>query len=95
MIIEKALAEKNYGDYSADDYLNAEQNELTVTITLHEYRDLIKAKIKSEIQKEKLDWYEQYSRANKAEAEVKKLRANVEALKSAIRGDANPSNEEE
>ena len=81
MIIEKTTEDKCYSDEMLYNYLNADQHELTVTITLHEYRDLLKAKINGEYQKQKLDWFEQYNRANKAEAQVKELEAQLEAIK--------------
>ena len=81
MIIEKTCEDK----YSRDtmfDYVNADQHELTVTITLAEYRDLIETKCKHENQAEKLKWYEEYDRRIKAEARVKELEAEVNTLKS-------------
>ncbi len=82
MIIEKKINEdKYYSDEMLYNYLNADQHELTVTITLQEYRDLLKAKFNGENQKQKLDWFDQYNRANKAEAQVKELEAQLEAIK--------------
>jgi hypothetical protein len=53
--------------------VNEEQHELTVTITLSEYRYLLEKKFEATRYKEKLDWSEQYTRANKAEQKVKEL----------------------
>lgn len=84
MLIEKSFVEgKDYGD-SVFNYVDQEHHELLVTITLREYRDLLATAIDSKQKKEKLDWFEQYARANKAEAEVKELKAQIEALKNCI-----------
>ncbi len=81
MVIEKKFEDKYESDSSVYNYLNAEQHELTVTITLHEYRDLLKAKLEGEVRREKLDWFAQYNRANEAEKRVKELEAQLEALR--------------
>ena len=82
----KLIIEKTYADNGdrelLNDHVNHEQGELTVTITLHEYRELLRAKFESERQKEKLSWLEQYQRANNAEAKVKELEQKVSVLMS-------------
>ena len=86
MVIEKKFEDKYESDSSVYNYLNAEQHELTVTITLHEYRDLLKAKLEGEVKKENLDWFAQYNRANEAEMRVKELETQLEAIKNLMPG---------
>jgi hypothetical protein len=81
MIIEKTCEDK-YSRDTVFDYVNADQHELTVTITLAEYRELLEAKFEKQRQKEELKWYEQYDRANKAEQRIKELEGEVNALKN-------------
>lgn len=78
MIIEKTVIEGNRYNVSLDDYVA--ENELTVTITLSEYRDLIKTSVENKQRKEHESWLEQYSRANAAENRVKELEAEVSNL---------------
>lgn len=78
MIIEKTVIEGNRYNVSLDDYVA--ENELTVTITLSEYRDLIKTSVENKQRKEHESWLEQYNRANKAENRVKELEAEVSNL---------------
>lgn len=90
MIIEKCFEEK-YPEGVLHDYLNVEQHELTVTITLAEYRSLLLSKYKLENNQEKLNWFEQYNRANKAEAQVKELEAALSAMSRVCPSAANKS----
>ena len=78
MIIEKTVIEGNRYNVSLDDYVA--ENELTVTITLSEYRDLIKTSVENKQRKEHESWLEQYNRANLAENRVKELEAEVSNL---------------
>lgn len=78
MIIEKTVIEGNRYNISLDDYVA--ENELTVTITLSEYRDLIKTSVENKQRKEHESWLEQYQRANDAEKRVKELEAEVSNL---------------
>ena len=78
MIIEKTVIEGNRYNVCLDDYVA--ENELTVTITLSEYRDLIKTSVENKQRKEHESWLEQYNRANKAENRVKELEAEVSNL---------------
>ena len=78
MMIEKTVIEGNRYNVSLDDYVA--ENELTVTITLSEYRDLIKTSVENKQRKEHESWFEQYSRANTAENRVKELEAEVSNL---------------
>jgi len=87
MVIEKTFEDKYNGEEALFNYQNAEQHELMVTITLAEYRSLLKSKIESEQRKEKLDWYEQYKRANEALEKVKALECENAALKSLLNGE--------
>lgn len=78
MIIEKTVIEGNRYNVCLDDYVA--ENELTVTITLSEYRDLIKTSVENKQRKEHESWLEQYQRANDAEKRVKELEAEVSSL---------------
>ena len=78
MIIEKTIAENGRYDIEMRDYVA--ENELTVTITLNEYRALIKESVENKRRKEHEDWLKEYNRANTAEAKVKELEAEVSNL---------------
>ena len=78
MIIEKTVVDNNRYDVNLKDYVA--DGELTVTITLNEYRDLLRDSIEKKLQKEKLDWLDQYNRANRAESRVKELEVEVQSL---------------
>ena len=78
MIIEKTVVEGNRYSIDLDDYVA--ENELTVTITLSEYRKLIQTAVENEQRKEHESWLEQYSRANNAELKVKELEDEVKNL---------------
>ena len=78
MIIEKTVVEGNRYSVDLDNYVA--EGELTVTITLNEYRELIKTSCENKQRKEHESWVEQYSRANKAEERVKELEAEVSNL---------------
>lgn len=78
MVIEKTVVENNRYNVDLNDYVS--EGELTVTITLGEYRDLIKTSVENKQRKEHESWLEQYSRANKAEERVKELEAEVSSL---------------
>lgn len=75
MVIEKTVVENNRYNVNLDDYVS--EGELTVTITLSEYRDLIKTSVENKQRKEHESWLEQYQRANDAEKRVKKLETEV------------------
>lgn len=77
MIIEKTITDNSYS-ISADDYVA--EGELTVTITLCEYRRLINESAESKVRKEHESWLEQYTRANNAEARVKELEDELNML---------------
>ena len=78
MIIEKTVIEGNRYNVDLNDYVA--EGELTVTITLSEYRDLIKTSVENEQRKEHESWLEQYQRANDAEKRVKELEEEVSNL---------------
>ena len=78
MIIEKTVVENNRYNVNLDDYVA--EGELTVTITLSEYRDLIEKSVENKQRKEHESWLDQYNRANKAEARVKELEIEVSNL---------------
>lgn len=75
MIIEKTIAENGRYDVNLIDYVA--ENELTVTITLSEYRSLIRESVENKTRKAHEDWLKEYNRANAAEARVKELEAEV------------------
>lgn len=78
MVIEKQVVEGNRYDVNLNDYVA--ENELTVEITLSEYRNLIKESIENKQRKEHESWLEQYNRANDAEKRVKELETEVSNL---------------
>lgn len=78
MIIEKTITDNSRCDVDAMDFVA--EGELTVTITLNEYRSLIKESVENKKRKEHEDWLQQYNRANKAEARVKELEQEVSGL---------------
>ena len=91
MIIEKTVIEGNRYNVELDDYVA--EGELTVTITLSEYRQLIKTSVENQHRKEHENWLEQYSRANEAEAKVKELETEVCELYKKL-ADAEPQKSE-
>lgn len=78
MIIEKTVVENNRYNVDLNDYVA--EGELTVTITLSEYRDLIEKSVENKQRKEHESWLDQYNRANKAEERVKELETEVSNL---------------
>ena len=78
MVIEKTVVENNRYNVNLDDYVA--EGELTVTITLSEYRNLIEKSVENKQRKEHESWLEQYQRANDAEKRVKELEAEVSNL---------------
>ena len=78
MIIEKTVIEGNRYNVDLNDYVA--EGELTVTITLSEYRDLIEKSVENKQRKEHESWLEQYNRANDAEKRVKELETEVSNL---------------
>ena len=78
MVIEKTVVENNRYNVNLDDYVA--EGELTVTITLSEYRDLIEKSVENKQRKEHESWLEQYQRANDAEKRVKELEEEVSKL---------------
>ena len=78
MIIEKTVVENNRYNVNLNDYVA--EGELTVTITLSEYRDLIEKSVENKQRKDHESWLEQYNRANKAEERVKELETEVSNL---------------
>ncbi len=78
MIIEKTVIEGNRYNVDLNDYVA--EGELTVTITLSEYRDLIEKSVENKQRKEHESWLDQYNRANKAEERVKELETEVSNL---------------
>lgn len=78
MIIEKTIVENNRFDVNVNDYVA--EGELTVTITLSEYRSLVSESVENKQRKEHESWLEQYTRANNAEKRVKELEEEVNNL---------------
>lgn len=78
MVIEKTVVENNRYNVNLNDYVA--EGELTVTITLSEYRDLIEKSVENKQRKEHESWLEQYQRANDAEKKVKELEIEVSNL---------------
>ena len=78
MIIEKTITDNSRDDIYLDDF--AAEGELTVTITLNEYRKLVQSATESKCKREHESWLEQYQRANNAEERVKELEVEVNTL---------------
>lgn len=78
MIIEKTVVDNNRWDIDKNDYVA--EGEITVTITLGEYRDLVISKMRSEMYKEHENWLKEYNRANDAESRVKALEEELQNL---------------
>lgn len=78
MIIEKTVVEGNRYSVELNDYVA--EGELTVTITLSEYRELIKTSVENKQRKEHESWLDQYNRANEAERRVAELEQEVSNL---------------
>lgn len=78
MIIEKSVVENNRYDINLNDYVA--EGELTVTITLNEYRALIREAVENKARKDHESWLEQYTRANKAENRIKELETEISNL---------------
>ena len=77
MIIEKTKTDNSY-DINTKDYVA--EGELTVTITLCEYRELIKESAEARVMKERDRWLEEYRRANNAENRIKELEDELNTL---------------
>lgn len=82
MIIEKSIVDGCRSDLEMDNFVA--ENELTVTITLNEYRNLVKTSVENKQRKEHENWFEQYSRANAAENRVKELEKEVADLRKKV-----------
>lgn len=93
MIIEKTVVEGNRYNVNLNDYVA--EGELTVTITLSEYRDLIEKSVENKQRKEHESWLEQYQRANDAEKRVKELEAEVSNLYKRLAEKADDEGEED
>ena len=91
MIIEKTVVENNRYNVDLNDYVA--EGELTVTITLSEYRDLIEKSVENKQRKEHESWLDQYNRANKAEERVKELETEVSNLYKRLAEDSNSNSE--
>lgn len=92
MVIEKTVVENNRYNVDLNDYVA--EGELTVTITLGEYRDLIKTSVENKQRKEHESWVDQYNRASKAEERVKELEAEVSNLYKRLAEKADDEGEE-
>lgn len=84
MVIEKTVVENNRYNVNLNDYVA--EGELTVTITLSEYRDLIEKSVENKQRKEHESWLDQYNRANKAEERVTELETEVSNLYKRLAG---------
>lgn len=93
MVIEKTVVENNRYDVNLNDYVA--ENELTVEITLSEYRNLIKESVENKQRKDHESWLEQYSRANVAEKRVKELEAEVSNLYNRLAENTDAEGEED
>ena len=93
MIIEKTVIEGNRFNVELNDY--GAEGELTVTITLSEYRDLIRTSVENKQRKEHESWLEQYQRANDAEKKVEELETEVSNLYKRLAGNTDGEEQED
>lgn len=93
MIIEKTVIEGNRFNVELNDYVA--EGELTVTITLSEYRDLIRTSVENKQRKEHESWLEQYQRANDAEKKVEELETEVSNLYKRLAGNTDGEEQED
>ena len=77
MIIEKVVTDNSY---SVDKIDYVAESELTVTITLCEYRTLIRESAENKVRKDHENWLEQFNRANRAESRIKELEDELNTL---------------
>ncbi|EGQ3625363.1 hypothetical protein I0584_001690 [Staphylococcus pseudintermedius] len=75
---------KGFGNYNLSEDNFVANQELTVTITLNEYRDLIseKAKSKQKIDDARNDYYKERDKNRKFEEEVKSLKQKIYELQN-------------
>ncbi|EIL3010534.1 TPA: hypothetical protein ACU2IV_000264 [Staphylococcus pseudintermedius] len=75
---------KEFGNYNLSEDNFVANQELTVTITLNEYRDLIseKAKSKQKIDEARNDYYKERDKNRKLEEEVKNLKQKIYELQN-------------
>ena len=78
MIIEKTMAENSRYDLNLRDF--TAEGELTVTITLNEYRDLIRESVENKCRKDHENWLKEYNRAQEAEKRAEKLENELNEL---------------
>ena len=93
MIIEKTVIEGNRFNVELNDYVA--EGELTVTITLSEYRDLIRTSVENKQRKEHESWLEQSQRANDAEKTVEELETEVSNLYKRLAGNTDGEEQED
>ena len=91
MIIEKTVVDGNTYGVDTNDYVA--EGELTVTITLGEYRELIKKSVENKQRAEHESWLEQYNRANTAENRVNELEREVSVLYKKLAGNSDLTEE--
>lgn len=75
---------KDFGNYNLSEDNFVANQELTVTITLNEYRDLIseKAKYKQKIDDARNDYFKERDKNRKFEEEVKSLKQKIYELQN-------------
>lgn len=78
MVIEKTIVDGSKYNVELDNFVA--EGELTVTITLNEYRKLIEKSCENERRKEHEDWFKEYQRANEAEKKVEELENELNSL---------------
>lgn len=83
--IENIISEKTQSDYYANN-ANREDNfvidnELTVTITLHEYRKLLTSEAEAKVKEAKSSENDEYRARKKVEEELEKVKCEVNSLR--------------
>ena len=86
MSVKDVVLEKKLGGYGADEYNFKASQELTVEITLNEYRALVSsdATRKEAIDKANSDKYERENKIKELLAQVESLKAENYELKKAL-----------
>ena len=95
----EAITEKTQYKFSKEAEWGCDKNdytiphELTVTITLNEYRQLLQQSAMAEVAKKNDQWLKEYTRANDLERRLKDTEALLREIQFG-KCEANPSEEE-
>lgn len=84
--IRSTLVDKKLSGYGGSSELNnyVAEGEITVTITLNEYRELVTAKVKGDVNQNQVNYWEWYNKYNEAVKEIEELKERVASLNETI-----------